>query len=250
MRYLVVAFIAIVVSLGGSTVGASDARLRQEVVPILCVFTVTDAGTTTSDTTVCDNDEAPTITSVKAAITGRPTLAGRIASPSFKRFRAWIGNQWYTHNVSPYMAITGDSWKLDLTPLETPLAAGDYTVVIELLTNNNYLLRSVYNSIFTVPFVTVIDTQTDAGPGIVTHDRFVRSSTGSILDDYALANIAKLPSSGNGLQSAPAGLDALHRDAPLTRYGNLMLIILGAVALVAISAAYAYRLRTSTHKNR
>lgn len=166
-------FVAVLIaaSLYSPAVAAQSADLQQTVQPIVCVFTSTETGAGTSASTTCSSAEPPTVEDISNTTGGRPIVMGQLPFTHFKQLRVWVGDRWFTYMTSPYLAVDNDTWTLDLTHLPAPLAAGDYSVVVELLTDDGYLLRSVYETIFTVPVVTIIETATRVDSDVVTHIR-------------------------------------------------------------------------------
>ena len=137
----------------GSTAAAqqADSRLEQTIEPIECVDTRTEDGFGGSLSTACSDKVAPTLGQITISSNRQPVLQGAVAGTEMKRLRVWVGGLWYTYGVSPYLTVVGNSWSLDLSESPVLLPAGSYTVIVEVLTTDSFLMRSVYEYALSIP---------------------------------------------------------------------------------------------------
>ena len=127
---------------------AATSQLTQTINPIQCTYTVLMTGTTTLTPTLCSSQLVPTLSSVTTTL--RPQLTGTYASIQASSLRVFVGQNWFTLGVSSALTAVGDTWTLDLTNTALTLAPSTtYTIIVEALTINGYLLSSVYQDVLT-----------------------------------------------------------------------------------------------------
>lgn len=136
----------------------ADSRLEQTIEPIECVYTSTEDGLGSSSSTVCSDMIAPTLDRIAIKNNRQPVLQGTFSSAEMKKLRVWVGGAWYTYGASPYLTVDGDSWSLDLSESAVLLPVGSYTIIVELLTLDSFLLRSVYEDVLSIPPLPATDT--------------------------------------------------------------------------------------------
>lgn len=164
---LLAGLMTITVVLSSSTIYATSSTLGQTVEPITCIYTITAAGGSTSSSTACDSVAPATLDLVEPR-GGKPLLGGTVTPTDLASFRVWVGGVWFTSGVSTSLTVSDGTWTLDLSSLASPLAAGDYTIVLEERTTTDFLLRSIYPNVLIVPVVDIVRTDTSVGKGTVT----------------------------------------------------------------------------------
>lgn len=183
-RTIIAGIIACVLAIHPNAYSATS-TIGQTVEPITCVYTVTEAGDTTSSSTACDSVAPATLELVQPR-GGKPLLGGTVIDSGLASFRVWIGGVWFTSGVSSSLTVINGAWTLDLSSLSMPLTAGNYTIVLEERTTDDLLLRSIYENALTIPVIKIIRTDTSDGEGITSD--FVTESDRPIAELLAELN--------------------------------------------------------------
>ncbi len=166
IRFLALAAIlcGILTGTEAAALGSKNTMLSQTVDPITCVYTITEAGGSTSSSTACDSLAPATLDTVEPR-RGKPLLGGTLTTVDLLNFRVWVGGEWFTSGISNSLVINGGFWTLDLATLSRPLAVGDYSIVLEERTTSDFLLRSIYTEVLSIPRVIIVRTDTADGSG-------------------------------------------------------------------------------------
>lgn len=104
-----------------SQVMAQNSQLSQDIVGVDCVSSPNTPG--------C----APVIESVESN-NGRPIIRGFYRSARAASLRVSINGWSYALGTDSELAVSGDSWTLDLSSLDTPIPEGSYVVTVEVVT--------------------------------------------------------------------------------------------------------------------
>lgn len=229
-----------------------NSTLTQSVDPITCVYTTTATGNSTSSSTACDSYIAATLDTVEPRA-GKPLLGGTLAPSDVTAFRVWVGGVWFTNGASPFLTVTSGSWTLDLAGLSTPLAAGEYTIVLEERVLTNFLLRSVYEDVLDIPVVEITRTDTDDGKRVTSS--FSSNQQTAATDTLLLQNggqILHVPSpdaqylvtgEGAGIYTYDlARRESLHISGKLVFVLLPVLLVIGAL-IIARTAGFGWLLR-------
>lgn len=131
------------------TSSAQQVQLQQQIGPLECIYTTTQTGSGVNTNSTCDNQPIPLVTKV-ILNSGRPLLRGSFDAARSVMLRIWISGQWYTSGIDSRVAVDANEWTLDLSSLPLPLAAGTYTVIIEVETDDGLLLRNTQAATFEI----------------------------------------------------------------------------------------------------
>lgn len=143
---------------------ALESQLSQTIEPITCVYTNVTQGSGHSLSTTCQSEIAPTITSL-AARSGHPLVSGTYSSARARTLSVYVGAKKYTLTINNELTVNGDNWTLDTPIGVSQLRPGIYDVVVEVLTIDDILLRSVYDGALIVPINHIVETRTETGLG-------------------------------------------------------------------------------------
>lgn len=215
---------------------AATSQLTQTISPIQCTYTVLMTGTTTLTPTLCSSQLVPTLSSVTTTL--RPQLTGTYASIQANSLRVFVGQNWFTLGVSSALTVVGDTWTLDLAGTSLTLAPSTtYTIIVEALTMNGYLLSSVYQDVLT----------TQAAPLVPHITQPLTPKAPEILPAQMNTNapinlVAPLGQSGMShyYYASPTGTASLRADstkAPGSRLLSNWPILAGIVVLVGVTFA-------------
>lgn len=184
-----------IMQLTAATAGAAQhAVLGQTVNPITCVYTIIASDNEVSSSTACDSVIPATLDVVEPRA-GRPLLRGTVTTVSLASLHVAVGDLWFTLGVGNDLVASNGVWTLDMSMLETPLSAGSYTVVLEERTTTDFLLRSVYEDVLTVPIVEVTHTDTSDGDSITSHTIFDAQQQGvASIGTYGFDLLSTVPS--------------------------------------------------------
>lgn len=149
--------------ISAAPLAAQQSSLTQSVDPIVCQYVKVSDGTTTTTSTECDEQTIPKLETVKV-FNRQIRLSGYYAASSTKSLRLWIGGNWFSLNSYQGLTVNGDTWQLEIDNIEL-FAAGSYDIVVETITEDGYLLRTLYEDALKVPRVNIIKTETDYGGG-------------------------------------------------------------------------------------
>lgn len=125
---------------------ATQSQLSQTINPIQCTYTVFTTGTVTLTPTQCSSQLVPTLSSVTTTL--QPRLIGTFSAIHTSSLRVFVGENWFTLGISSALTTSGDTWTLDLANTSVILAPSTtYTVIVETVTPDGYVLSSVYQDI-------------------------------------------------------------------------------------------------------
>lgn len=235
--WLVVA--AAVIAQPAHALDSEQSQLSQTVQPITCVYTTTATGDTTSSSTDCDSLAAATLDEVQPR-DGRPLLGGTVTAVGLTGFRVWVGGVWFTNGSSPYLNVFGTNWTLDLASITLPLPAGDYTIVLEERVNNNFLLRSVYEEVLTIPVREVTRTDTNDGKRVTTtYSSDGKEFDGQLLSPFTRPPLIDVDLSGEDYVTTIYGQELYTSDVVVKR-SSLLLDIAPFVGFAVLVGLLAY----------
>ncbi|HEU0266602.1 MAG TPA: hypothetical protein VFQ70_03170 [Candidatus Saccharimonadaceae bacterium] len=118
---------------------AAPVRFKQTITPLDCTITRTSNGSGTVATSDCP-PQNPTIETINEN-GGRPIIRGLYDAANAAGFRVFFADRWYVLGVDSELTVIGNVWTLDLSGLDTPLAPGDYDIVVEMTTINGVKLN-------------------------------------------------------------------------------------------------------------
>ena len=229
-----------------SVAQGTDSQLKQTVKPIECTFTRTMIINDQTTHSICNDQNAPTFEMAFATATGKQKITGKLPMnlSTIKMFRIWLASNWYTYNISPFLSINTDNWVLNLDSQSYALSPGDYTVIIELETTDSILLRSIYDSVLSIPNPVIIETITDTGPLTTIHWYIPKKEGGYIIDTPSDPIVPMDP--GNDNQSG----DLKEPDATdATQSGYAPILLTAGAAVITTGTAVALFVQSRKRKN-
>lgn len=219
---------------------ASQSQLQQEIKPFECIYTTTETGSGQNTVEDCQNQQIPSVEEI-VVNAGRPVLRGVFQASKALMLRVWINSQWYTHGTDARLSVSGDEWTLDLSDLSTPLATGDYEVIVEVETNDGLLLRHVSAATFFVPTEAVTSDHNDAvlSPSIssLIYKFFSSDSTNPLPPPTDKETVLPLP----GKVQKPGSIDQPASDGMPAGQSTLqtVAVVIGGVVVVSVGVAAA-----------
>lgn len=229
--YLVIVLLLIIPS--NTFAQSTSTQLKQVIKPIECTFTRTIIVNDETTNSVCTDQNAPTLETASSTASGKPKLTGTmpVGISKIKMFRIWIASSWYTYNISPLLSISNNTWLLDLSDRPLSLPPGDYTIIIELVTTDSILLRSVYESALSILKSIIVETITDNGVRTTVYRYIPSAGIGYIVE----APIDSIPPQNPNSDNLSGGLKKLN-PIDINQLGYIpVLLSLGAV--IAVGAA-------------
>ncbi len=110
---------------------------------VTATFTDTAENTSTDPTNQELTVQVPPSVQPTTWVGGQPIITGTFDSTNTKQLRVNVDGRWYILGEDPQLTSSGNTWRLDLSSLASPLTAGTYSVIAELTTPSDQVLTDV-----------------------------------------------------------------------------------------------------------